>query len=92
MDNNSEATKSLYIFIVFCGFFPKWTHGITNRLGSDRVLVSAQLCGNISFADRDQLSILNIFPQVETATDSEAETKGLPQFQSIGIQVEDHKR
>ncbi|TKS75512.1 Disks large-associated protein 2 [Collichthys lucidus] len=30
--------------------------------------------------------------QVETVTDSEAESKGLPQFHSIGIQVEDHKR
>lgn len=30
--------------------------------------------------------------QVETVTDSEAETKGLPQFHSIGIQVEDKKR
>ncbi|KAF3850083.1 hypothetical protein F7725_019802 [Dissostichus mawsoni] len=30
--------------------------------------------------------------QVETATDSETESKGLPQFHSIGIQVEDHKR
>uniref|UniRef100_A0A3Q3F9K3 Discs, large (Drosophila) homolog-associated protein 2b n=1 Tax=Labrus bergylta TaxID=56723 RepID=A0A3Q3F9K3_9LABR len=30
--------------------------------------------------------------QVETVTDSETETKGLPQFHSIGIQVEDHKR
>uniref|UniRef100_A0A8C2ZDL8 DLG associated protein 2 n=1 Tax=Cyclopterus lumpus TaxID=8103 RepID=A0A8C2ZDL8_CYCLU len=31
-------------------------------------------------------------PQVETVTDSETESKGLPQFHSIGIQVEDHKR
>uniref|UniRef100_A0A3Q1AJK7 Discs, large (Drosophila) homolog-associated protein 2b n=1 Tax=Amphiprion ocellaris TaxID=80972 RepID=A0A3Q1AJK7_AMPOC len=30
--------------------------------------------------------------QVETVTDSETESKGLPQFHSIGIQVEDHKR
>nr|XP_049613163.1 disks large-associated protein 2 isoform X6 [Syngnathus scovelli] len=30
--------------------------------------------------------------QVETATESETESKGLPQFHSIGIQVEDHKR
>ncbi|XP_072543866.1 disks large-associated protein 2-like isoform X2 [Salminus brasiliensis] len=30
--------------------------------------------------------------QVEAATDSEAETKGLPQYQSVGIQVEDEKR
>ncbi|XP_040017125.2 discs large associated protein 2b isoform X3 [Gasterosteus aculeatus] len=30
--------------------------------------------------------------QVETVTDSESESKGLPQFHSIGIQVEDHKR
>lgn len=30
--------------------------------------------------------------QVETVTDSEPETKGLPQFHSIGIQVEDRKR
>ncbi|XP_038123586.1 disks large-associated protein 2-like isoform X1 [Cyprinodon tularosa] len=30
--------------------------------------------------------------QVETVTDSEAESKGLPQFHSIGIQVEDRKR
>uniref|UniRef100_A0A3Q2YL60 DLG associated protein 2 n=1 Tax=Hippocampus comes TaxID=109280 RepID=A0A3Q2YL60_HIPCM len=29
---------------------------------------------------------------VETVTDSETESKGLPQFHSIGIQVEDHKR
>ncbi|KAJ3606769.1 hypothetical protein NHX12_026288 [Muraenolepis orangiensis] len=29
---------------------------------------------------------------VETATDSECESKGLPQFHSIGIQVEDNKR
>uniref|UniRef100_A0A3Q3WYF9 Uncharacterized protein n=1 Tax=Mola mola TaxID=94237 RepID=A0A3Q3WYF9_MOLML len=32
------------------------------------------------------------FSSVETVTDSETETKGLPQFHSIGIQVEDHKR
>ncbi|XP_034436158.1 disks large-associated protein 2 isoform X8 [Hippoglossus hippoglossus] len=30
--------------------------------------------------------------QVETVTDSETESKGIPQFHSIGIQVEDHKR
>ncbi|AWP20246.1 putative disks large-associated protein 2-like [Scophthalmus maximus] len=30
--------------------------------------------------------------QVESVTDSETESKGLPQFHSIGIQVEDHKR
>ncbi|XP_051264691.1 disks large-associated protein 2-like isoform X7 [Dicentrarchus labrax] len=30
--------------------------------------------------------------QVETVTDSETESKGLPQFHSIGIQVEDQKR
>lgn len=30
--------------------------------------------------------------QVETVTDSETDTKGLPQFHSIGIQVEDKKR
>ncbi|XP_014852152.1 PREDICTED: disks large-associated protein 2-like isoform X2 [Poecilia mexicana] len=30
--------------------------------------------------------------QVETVTDSEADSKGLPQFHSIGIQVEDRKR
>ncbi|XP_028295009.1 discs large associated protein 2b isoform X3 [Gouania willdenowi] len=30
--------------------------------------------------------------QVETVTDSETETKGLPQFHSVGIQVEDHKK
>ncbi|XP_077568139.1 discs large associated protein 2b isoform X6 [Stigmatopora nigra] len=30
--------------------------------------------------------------QVETVTDSETESKGLPQFHSIGIQVEDNKR
>ncbi|CAL8314818.1 unnamed protein product [Lota lota] len=30
--------------------------------------------------------------QVESATDSECESKGLPQFHSIGIQVEDNKR
>ncbi|XP_029903051.1 disks large-associated protein 2-like [Myripristis murdjan] len=30
--------------------------------------------------------------QVETVTDSETESKGLPQFHSIGIQVEDEKR
>lgn len=30
--------------------------------------------------------------QVEAVTDSEPETKGLPQFHSIGIQVEDRKR
>lgn len=30
--------------------------------------------------------------QVETVTDSETESKGLPQFHSIGIQVEDRKR
>lgn len=30
--------------------------------------------------------------QVEAVTDSEPETKGLPQFHSIGIQVEERKR
>ncbi|CAB1428428.1 unnamed protein product [Pleuronectes platessa] len=30
--------------------------------------------------------------QVESVTDSETESKALPQFHSIGIQVEDHKR
>ncbi|TRY86307.1 hypothetical protein DNTS_016124, partial [Danionella cerebrum] len=30
--------------------------------------------------------------QVEAATDSESDSKGLPQFQSVGIQVEDQKR
>ncbi|XP_067097472.1 discs, large (Drosophila) homolog-associated protein 2b isoform X2 [Osmerus mordax] len=30
--------------------------------------------------------------QVETATDSESESKGLPQYHSVGIQVEDEKR
>ncbi|XP_073711784.1 disks large-associated protein 2 [Misgurnus anguillicaudatus] len=30
--------------------------------------------------------------QVEAATDSETDSKGLPQYQSVGIQVEDEKR
>uniref|UniRef100_A0A3Q3KVN7 Disks large-associated protein 2-like n=1 Tax=Mastacembelus armatus TaxID=205130 RepID=A0A3Q3KVN7_9TELE len=38
-----------------------------------------------------QYSIVCIH-QVETVTDSETESKGLPQFHSIGIQVEDKKR
>lgn len=37
-------------------------------------------------------SFLLLIHQVETVTDSEAESKGLPQFHSIGIQVEAHKR
>lgn len=30
--------------------------------------------------------------QVEAATDSETDSKGLPQYQSVGIQVEDERR
>uniref|UniRef100_A0A8C2ZF74 DLG associated protein 2 n=1 Tax=Cyclopterus lumpus TaxID=8103 RepID=A0A8C2ZF74_CYCLU len=37
-------------------------------------------------------SSIGIQVTVETVTDSETESKGLPQFHSIGIQVEDHKR
>jgi len=36
-------------------------------------------------------SVVTVY-QVESVTDSEAESKGLPRFHSIGIQVEDKKR
>ncbi len=38
------------------------------------------------------LSLNFLILQVEAATDSETDSKGLPQYHSVGIQVEDEKR
>ena len=55
---------------------------------NNRVLHS---CWNVVVDPECELS-WRVVPQVESATDSECESKGLPQFHSIGIQVEDNKR
>uniref|UniRef100_A0A672MQV8 DLG associated protein 2 n=1 Tax=Sinocyclocheilus grahami TaxID=75366 RepID=A0A672MQV8_SINGR len=45
-----------------------------------------------SFTMFSFLSLPFLILQVEAATDSETDSKGLPQYQSVGIQVEDEKR
>uniref|UniRef100_A0A8C2DR37 Discs, large (Drosophila) homolog-associated protein 2b n=1 Tax=Cyprinus carpio TaxID=7962 RepID=A0A8C2DR37_CYPCA len=45
-----------------------------------------------SFSRFSFLSLPFLILQVEAATDSETDSKGLPQYQSVGIQVEDEKR
>lgn len=86
---------------IFCRMLSLWMSSIVLDIIKQRraifCITNQMICEGVEFCPCTSVclymsALCCLCLQVETVTDSETESKGLPQFHSIGIQVEDHKR